>query len=122
MTTSQNKKRIKRQMRHVISRAFERFGVALSEEDVKNAEKSIQDGHGVKIEDQRYRTAYLLEVEGIKAVWIYDRDYKSIVTVMSINMYGEGKYKKFKKERKKRVAEFKKYRRRANSGKFKTWR
>ena len=63
-------------------------GGGKSEEDIKNAEQSINNGDCVKVDEfgTRSRAAYLIEIQGIKAVWIYDNRYRNIVTVLSIAM------------------------------------
>jgi hypothetical protein len=87
---------------HLRERAFERFGVKLKNSSVRVAVDRIKKGEGVAVDEwDDGRIAYLEEVQGIRAVWIYEPKIEWFVTVMSISMYGEGSRKRMKKARRK---------------------
>ena len=89
------------QRNHLKKRAMERFGVRLTTEEIRKVILDIQLGIPAVLHRASFsRTAYLIEIKGIEAAWIYDSETKELVTVMSVKMYWDRPKVDIKKKRK----------------------
>ncbi|MEK9173528.1 MAG: hypothetical protein AAB594_03100 [Patescibacteria group bacterium] len=77
------REKTKSQRLHTKRRCFERFGIELSNADLKNIVSQIQTGHAIKI-SRRSNTAviYLVKHNGIYLPVLYDKSRHSIATVL----------------------------------------
>jgi hypothetical protein len=76
-------KRAKQQRRHARWRAEERFGVSFGPEAAARVVGLIRAGKAALVRRQSHRVGvYAVEIDGIPAHAVYDRDRKVIVTLI----------------------------------------
>lgn len=100
--------------KHLRKRAFERLGIALSDEDMDQMVSDVKEGRADLIEtgDNWSRNPYLIECQGVEAVWIYDKSIGEIVTVVTTRMYVDRKKDRDRIKKRKDVKQAKKRKRR----------
>jgi len=89
------KAKAKGQMKHTAKRGMERFGLTVSEKSIKAIVQQIQSGSAKFLEKQSNRVS-LFQVkleEGVDAVAVYDRERKTIATLLTTQMYTSGAIK-----------------------------
>ena len=68
---------------HTYVRAAQRFGICLDEEKQSSIVADIQNGRGEFVERQsRYKTVWKVKFEGKILGVVYDRRFKSLVTII----------------------------------------
>lgn len=71
------------QKRHARRRAYERFGVELTQSVVVPIRKAIEEGRAPLLHRQSHRVGlYLVDLAGRKALAVYDRNRKVVVTFL----------------------------------------
>jgi hypothetical protein len=73
----------KNNTKHLKQRAAERLGISLNRSIIQGLIQLIASGHSLAARKQtNTRTYHLLEVNGITAWFLYDRNHKNFITVI----------------------------------------
>lgn len=73
----------KAQQKHAKRRAYQRYGLWLHDDDIKNMVEQIQSGRATFVDRQSHRvTHWIVEVEKKKIRVCYDKTRKQIITCL----------------------------------------
>ena len=68
-------------LKHAKRRAWERYEVALTDQDLQKIVKKIQDGDAIFVENKtNTRTVHLVKFDGTEFITLYSRSLKQVVT------------------------------------------